>query len=490
MTVKRRLFISNILMITIPVILSVTIGCITMFTLRNFFDLRQGERVGDDYRFYYAVADINDIIYSDTHKDVVTMIAELDVLKDRKRLKALSFSVFEEGNLIYRTGEELDQTAYTLVTLDIPGEHFYLFETSALYTIEHDGYKFVVSDTGYSGSNAAVYESFRHTALNRILIAFIILIFIILCTNSLLTKIVINSIITPLDQLIFGVRQIRDGNLTYRIEYKGKDEFKQVCEDFNEMAKYLQHSVDDRQKDYDSRKELLAGVSHDLRTPLTSIKGYIIGLEQGIDTSPQIRERYINVLKRKTEELEFLVNQLFLFSKIDIGDYPMQLKRWDLQRELEQMMRDIRTDYEPMGLEVRYRNFPAPAMVTADLAQLKTVLINVCENTLKYADVPQKILSVEGEIRDLAVIIRMTDNGGGVPKESLSRLFDVFYRTDKSRNDTGKGSGLGLAISKKVIERMQGTITAENGKTGGLTIRIILPLIETGEEANESDTGY
>jgi len=465
-----------------------------MYTMTNIFSRRHGERMGDDYRFYYAVNDINNIVTRESGRDVGDMIADLDVLKDRKRIKDLSFYIYADGAMLYQAGEEPDQTARMLAALDLSGEHYYLLGQSALYVLDYNGYKFVVYDADFSGGETIMDETYRHTILNRMLVAFLILIIIILCTNRLLTKVVIGSIIMPLDQLIFGVRQIRDGNLTYRIEYKGKDEFKQVCDDFNEMAVYLQNSVDGRQKDYDSRKELLAGVSHDLRTPLTSIKGYIIGLEQGIDTSPQIRERYINVLKRKTEELEFLVNQLFLFSKMDIGDYPMQMRLCDLSYEMTQVVADMRIDYQLQGLDIRYQEFPGVTAVAVDLAQLKTVLFNVCENAVKYVDAPQKILLIEGNVTDGYAVIRMTDNGSGVPEESLTRLFDVFYRTDQSRNNTGRGSGLGLAISKKVIEQMNGRISAENAGAGGLTIQIELPLRNmndgSGEIVNEPDTGH
>lgn len=112
------------------------------------------------------------------------------------------------------------------------------------------------------------------------------------------------SITTPLDALVHGVRQIRDGNLEYRIEYDGKDEFAQVVDDFNEMAQRLQDMVNARQKDDENRRALIAGISHDLRTPLTSIKGYVEGLEKGVANSPQMRREYLDTIRQKTDDLE------------------------------------------------------------------------------------------------------------------------------------------------------------------------------------------
>lgn len=487
MTVKKRLFISNILMILIPVFLSIVIGCVMMFTLRSFFDLDKGERMGKDVRFYYAVNYVRSFIAEDPDATLDELIVKLEAMQAKNTVKTLSYVIYKGEIPVYQNGAEPDREALG-IAMERDGEHSYVYDETTLYTLDFKDFKIIMYNTDHAGFDLSAYESFRHTVIKRVLVMFTMVIIIVLCTNRLLTRIVIDSIATPLDKLIFGVRQIRDGNLEYRIGYHGNDEFRQVCEDFNEMAVYLQQSVNQQQQDYHSRKELLAGISHDLRTPLTSIKGYIIGLEQGIDTSPQIRTRYLQVLKKKTEELEFLINQLFLFSKIDIGEYPMKIEQIMLDRALEEIVADIGIEYELRGLKIHFRNFDVPVNVAADLGQLRTVLINICENAMKYVDRNEKKLSVDCGVIGRRAYITMTDNGDGVPAESLSRLFDVFYRTDRSRKDTGGGSGLGLAISRKVIERMGGTIAAENKKTGGLIIRITLPLTE-GECSDEADTG-
>jgi signal transduction histidine kinase len=145
---------------------------------------------------------------------------------------------------------------------------------------------------------------------------------VVFLTNRFLTQFVFRKIEEPLDILAAGVHQIRDGNLDYQINYENKDEFASVCEDFNDMAVRLKESVTMIQKQEKNRKELLAGISHDLRSPLTSIKAYSEGLLDGVAKTPESQKAYLQMIKTKTEEIDRMVSKLFLFSKMDMGDYP------------------------------------------------------------------------------------------------------------------------------------------------------------------------
>lgn len=298
--------------------------------------------------------------------------------------------------------------------------------------------------------------------------------------NRILTRFVSNKVTSPIELLVSGVHELRDGNLNYRIRYDYNDEFGQVCNDFNEMAQRLSDMVVARQKDEENRKELIAGLSHDLRTPLTSIKAYVEGIEKGVAATPLIQKRYIKTIKNKTEDLEHLINQLFLFSKLDIGEFPLHTERIEVGKALRDFHRLAESEYKEKGLFLSLENNSHELFANIDIVQFRSVLNNVLENSLKYkANENVKSEIVYGE-RDGKIFISITDNGPGVPEENLGKLFEVFYRGDLSRKDTRNGSGLGLAISQKIIEHSGGIINAENAAAGGLAIVIALPKSEGG----------
>lgn len=307
----------------------------------------------------------------------------------------------------------------------------------------------------------------------------ILMVIIIFITNKKLTRIMAKNIVTPLDSLSFGVTQIRDNNLSFRIDYQEDDEFLPVCESFNEMAVRLETMVDARQKDEESRRELIAGISHDLRTPLTSIKAYLEGIKIGVASTPEQQQKYFSTIQSKVNDLEHIINQLFLFSKLDIGDFPVNKRQFEAGDFLTELTAELSDEYERRGLVLIIIGSVPGAYINVDPGLFRRVIINILENSVKYKNTEQGRLEIKCYITGNTFEIRLTDDGPGVPKEMLEKLFDVFYRADPSRNT--KGSGLGLAISQKIINRMGGKITAKQASEltvkHGLAIVIHLPIV-------------
>jgi signal transduction histidine kinase len=303
---------------------------------------------------------------------------------------------------------------------------------------------------------------------------FILMIGIIFITNKKLTFMMTKNIVAPLDTLTFGVTQIRDTNLSFRIEYQEDDEFRPVCEAFNEMAARLEAMTAERLKDEENRRELIAGISHDLRTPLTSIKAYLEGLETGVASSPEQRQKYFSIIQNKTNDLEHILSQLFLFSKLDIGDFPVNDRKIDLGKHLKETIAELSDEYARRGLALTAAGAEQGVYVNLDPALFRSVVVNIMENSVKYKDTEQGRIEIAWSVSGERAAIRLADNGPGVPEDALEKLFDVFYRADPSRS--AKGSGLGLAISKKIINRMGGSMGAELSEGRGLAIIICLPL--------------
>ncbi len=299
----------------------------------------------------------------------------------------------------------------------------------------------------------------------------------ILLTNRFLTKFVFQKIEQPLNILSDGVRQISDGNLEHRIEYDCQDEFAPICADFNEMAARLKASVELTDQHEQSRKELLAGISHDLRSPLTSIRAYVEGLLDGIAKTPETQKGYLEIIKSKAEDIDRMLSKIFLFSKMELGEYPDNPELLRLDDEIRQFIRALGTEYEEKGL-VLSAHALVPATVLADPDQLRRVMTNIIENSAKYNTKDTGTLTISLWEENGGYFLSLCDDGPGVPKEALSHLFEVFYRSDPSRQNPHRGSGLGLAITANAIQRMNGTIDAKAGKNGGLEIVIWLPKAE------------
>ncbi|GHV94896.1 hypothetical protein AGMMS50293_12160 [Spirochaetia bacterium] len=240
----------------------------------------------------------------------------------------------------------------------------------------------------------------------------------------------------------------------------------------------VRHINEEHEKYENNRRELLAGISHDLRTPLTSIKAYLEGIETGVASTPEKQHKYFSTIKSKTNDLEHIINQLFLFSKLDIGEYPVNMQKINVGRTLTEMLGELADEYGRRGLVIKQEQNVDNIFVNADYIQLRNVIINILENSVKYKNTETGVLVVNCSVFDNTAAIALADNGPGVPPEALDKLFDVFYRTDPSRNNEKKGSGLGLAIADKTIRRMGGTIHAELPAGGGLSIVIHLPVIQ------------
>ena len=307
---------------------------------------------------------------------------------------------------------------------------------------------------------------------------FTLFVVVISAINNLLTLRLMNNIVRPLKALSEGGRQLHDLNFSYRINYQNNDEFSPTCYAFDEMAARLEAAAAEQQKNEANRRELIAGISHDLRTPLTSIKAYLEGLEAGIASTPVMREKYFATIKSKTADLEHIIEQLFLFSKLDMDEFPLALRRVAIAPALRNIVEEITGEYAMRGLDIQTPHEPEisdDVLVLADTLYLRNVIINILENSVTHRTKERGRIdiSVSWADSDMAML-RFVDDGPGVAADALDKLFDAHYRADPSRNK--KGSGLGLAISSKIIERMGGTYRAELPEAGGLAIVICLPV--------------
>jgi signal transduction histidine kinase len=348
------------------------------------------------------------------------------------------------------------------------------FGRTAAWARTISGYRVVLLENLRISEMTGGYRDvmFKGTALSLAVAAVMIILM-----NKLLTQLVFGKILRAMDTLSGGVHEIRDGNLDFRIDYPFADEFAPVCCDFNKMAERLQMAAQARLKDEMSRRELFAGISHDLRTPLTSIKAYVEGLEKGVASTPEACARYLGTIRNKTDDLKHIIEALFLFSKLDTGEFPYSMERADLSAAISDITGEAAAEYAARGLDITAGADETPVWVNIDVSQLRRVMINIFENSLKYKTSEHGRLDVNVSRTGETAVLALTDDGPGVPGDAAGKLFDMFYRLDISRSDPSKGSGLGLAIAAKVIEHFGGAIEAKNVLPRGLSIIIKLPSV-------------
>jgi signal transduction histidine kinase len=479
MTIKKRLVISNILMILVPVMITglIALACVGII----WFSVTHSAGVGfeDSEDFYKASRSIAMIVENTlddmSHTGRPEGLTGLSQVLDKS---SMALSVDSSGKSIYQygLGTDADKTLLEAVAT-LGGEGFVSNGSRELYVRQTviDGvvYRIAIfaspSELSYGTLKVAI-------ALSGIILIFAIFLSILL-TNRFLTKFVFQKIERPLDILAGGVRQISEGNLEYRIEYGSQDEFTPVCADFNEMAARLKASVELLQQHEQSRKELLVGISHDLRSPLTSIRAYVEGLLDGVAKTPKAQKGYLEIIKSKAEDIDRMLAKIFLFSKMELGEYPDNPELLQLDDEVRQLVRALGAEYEENGL-ILSTGALVPATVSADPDQLRRVLTNVMENSLKYKTKATGNLNISLGENNGGYRLSLCDDGPGVSEDALPHLFEVFYRSDPSRQDPHRGSGLGLAIAANAVHRMKGTIEAKSEENGGLEIIIWLPKVE------------
>ena len=237
------------------------------------------------------------------------------------------------------------------------------------------------------------------------------------------------------------------------------------------------HDITDLRRADQVRRDFVANVSHELRTPLTAVRGYLEALgEPDIDTDD--RRRFLDILMSNTRRMERLVRDLLRLARLDAGQETLELVSCDVGELLQSVVEDLKPSLEARRQHVDIAIEPSAARVTADPAKLHDVLRNLIANATTYAPEGSRIRVAVDRLPD-RMRIAVTDEGPGIPDEDLSRIFERFYRVDKSRARDPGGTGLGLAIVKHLVELHGGHVRVENGPGGGACFTIELPAERT-----------
>lgn len=300
----------------------------------------------------------------------------------------------------------------------------------------------------------------------------IVCIFVLIIISQFFTKKLTAHIMKPLNILKEATYRIQTNDFTRDIEYIGEKEFEDICSTFNEMQHYLLESQNRNKKYEKKRTDMIAGISHDLRTPLTAIKGAIKAVLDGVAFDQQ---QLLEMADRKTDEMNTLLNSLFELSKLETGNMPMQLHCVDLASYLKTYVKTMQDSLDKETLIME--DSLIDVKVKIDVEMLYRILNNLVENSKKYADREFLEMKIVLSQRNDFIDICFLDNGVGIEQDKLPYIFDEFYRGDESRHDRD-GNGLGLYIVKCLVESMNGYVKAESNN--GLCIHLMFPVDKKG----------
>ncbi len=301
--------------------------------------------------------------------------------------------------------------------------------------------------------------------------AFIILIFTALAIGLWLYR----SIATPLVKLKKATQNIKEGNLDFVLDVEGNDEFSQLCQDFEEMRRRLKESTEEKNLIEKENKELISNISHDLKTPITAVKGYVEGIMDGVADTPEKMDRYVRTIYNKTNEMDHLINELTFYSKIDTNRIPYTFSKLNVEDYFSDCAEEVGLELETKGIELVYANYvEKDVVVIADGEQIRRVIHNIIGNAIKYMDKKRGIIQIR--VKDVGdfIQVEIEDNGKGIGAKDLPYIFDRFYRTDISRNSSKGGSGIGLSIVKKILEDHGGKVWATSREGIGTIMYFVL----------------
>ena len=304
-----------------------------------------------------------------------------------------------------------------------------------------------------------------------IIITFIISSIIVNTTSSYLFS---KKIVKPVTLLQKATKEICDGNLDCEIVEDGDLEIRELCHGFEKMRIQLKDSIRMKLRYDEDRKMLVSSISHDLKTPLTAIKGYVEGIQDGVANSEEKIENYLNTIYRKANQMDLMIDDLLLYSKLDLNQIPFTFTKTDALEYFKYCMDDCAIELAKSNIKITLTNqISGSRYLMIDVERIRRVIMNIIDNSRKYMDKDNGKIDILLRDTHQSIIIEIRDNGSGISKDEINNIFNRFYRGDKSRSGV-RGSGLGLAIAKQIIEGHGGKIWGISHGMNGTSILISL----------------
>lgn len=486
--INTRIVLTTVLAILIPLIIIGTFSTVFVSTVSSYFNFSTVTT--------NTYSTVNQIQWSQTLTSITNELTgdnsdrqKLENLKNfAAPLEKMDSLIYIENNnsLFYASKNRTDilEKANELVSVD-KNQNLSYFGYNGLVLVNHihsghENYLIVIVNEDYTVNDInqrVSFKDFTDLLLGRTGIIVLIIILLFVATISIISFITSTTIAKPIKKIAEGADEIAKGNLDYSIEYDSTNELGKTVNSFNDMRLRLKESIEKQAKTEEERRVLVAGIAHDLRTPLTSAKGYAEGLLDGIADTPDKKDRYIKTICQSINDTEKILDDLLTVSKLELNSYELNLVDVNATEFLNDGADEIKQLLIKADFDFEYDcNCSKNAIIRIDTDRFARVINNIISNSMKYAKENEKgKISLALNEYEKSIIIKISDNGIGVDMNSLPKIFDTMYRADKARTKVSDGSGLGLSICKQIVELHGGTIWASGKLNEGLSIFISLP---------------
>lgn len=483
MKFKTRLLVTSITIVLVPFLLT----CIAFLVVGSHVEDAESE-LGildkDNLSFAYTVEN-----YSHVTEQVLQEVKE-QIAKDPSKMedqeyldevavklnRKFSYIVVRKEDSLYYTGNE--QAAKRIFNMlpeygnRMPDSEAGLYYNDMKKLVKQFDFQFTDGSRGSFFIVTSVSSLISRNALKRMIVAFIL----VLClTSVLLTQWIQKGIFTPINQLNTAMQNIAEGNLEYMLTTEEKGEIGELYRNYEDMRLRLKESLDEKFEHEQKNKELVSNISHDLKTPITSIKGYVEGIMDGVADTPEKIDKYIRTIYDKANDMDRLINELTTYSGIDTNRIPYTFRRINVADYFGDCVEEVGLDLESKNIQLNYDDLVEPStQIIADPEQLKRVINNIIGNSVKYINKEKGVIDIRILDEVDAVRVEIEDNGMGIAAKDLPNIFERFYRTDASRNSSKGGSGIGLSIVKKIVEDHGGYIWATSKENEGTCMHFVI----------------
>jgi len=486
MKLKTKLIIAFFTIILVPIFIVYT--GISMFTSFRLRSMASGYESGSSDLFAGNAIQLINSMTEESFHHVKSLAAENpEYFESTEQVRELNEELKKVYSfLVVRKNEELLYVGSESVTAsylaDLPEYGGEATHREAIYSSD-GSVDYLVKHIDFEGRDGTRWSVFVITALNLLLpqvrsifveMGFVLVMLLIL-VGLVLSMWIYRAILRPLGKLQQATREIKDGNLDFELDVTEQDEIGQLCLDFEEMRVRLKDTAEEKLQYDMENKELISNISHDLKTPITAIKGYCEGIMDGVASSPEKMEKYIRTIYNKANDMDRLIDELMFYSKIDTNKIPYTFTKLDIGRYFSDCAEELTMELEAKNITLVYSNAVEPGtLIIADTEQLKRVVNNIVGNSVKYLDKKKGQLIIR--LKDVGdfVQVEIEDNGRGIAQKDLPYIFDRFYRADSSRNSAQGGSGIGLSIVKKIVEDHGGKIWATSKEGIGTVMHFVL----------------
>lgn len=483
MKFKTRLRITFITIILLPLALTaLAFWLIGVFLMNN----QQGHSLKEvDYTLIGEAFDTFASTADDTFEKIEQQAkTDISKLEDKGFLKELdaglsgksAYILVRKGAEIYYTGNE--DAAKRIMDRLPPFGSGTTESDSGYYYDELDKYvrqfDFYFSD-GKEGSIFVVAKTSSLISKTLLVDMFIAIVLILIFTGLMLTQWIHKGVFKPVNELNVGMQKIKEGNFDYVLQTSVKGEIGDLYDNYEDMRLRLKENIEENEEQEQKNKELISNITHDLKTPITAIKGYMEGIMDGVADTPEKMDKYIRTVYNKAMDMDRLINELTIYSSFETNRIPYNFHCINVADYFRDCVEEVGLDLEARGIKLNYTDLVDPdTRIIADPEQMKKVINNIISNSTKYMDKPRGEIDIRILDEGDAIRVEIEDNGKGIAQKDLGRIFERFYRTDASRNSAQGGSGIGLSIVKKIIEDHGGYIWASGKEGEGTCIHFVI----------------